>query len=192
MTHDIKAVGLTAGVVIGWHLCELTNLEAKLCEDVRHFKKAKPYWRPVILPRPPGRRDAQPRLRAAHPDPRGRGCSFFEPTPQVYKQRRSWPGAGVEVTAPRGRRARNSPRISRGCWRCSAKCGADALFPRMPEHCAVTLWLRSRGRAPAAPTKSSGRSLRRRSSWLWVAQRQPTCEISGNQLCQYHALQLDR
>jgi len=53
MTHDIKAVGLTAGVVIGWHLCELTNLEAKLCEDVRHFKKAKPYWRPAILPRPP-------------------------------------------------------------------------------------------------------------------------------------------
>ena len=139
MTHDINAVGLAAGVVIGWHLRELTNLEAKLCEDVRHFKKATPYW-----------------------------------------------------TAPRGRRARNSPRISRGCWRCSAKCGADALFPRMPEHCAVTLWLRSRGRAPAAPTKSSGRSLRRRSSWLWVAQRQPTCEISGNQLCQYHALQLDR
>jgi hypothetical protein len=31
MTHDINAVGLAAGVVIGWHLRELTNLEAKLC-----------------------------------------------------------------------------------------------------------------------------------------------------------------
>ena len=40
MTHDINAVGLAAGVVIGWQLRELSNLEAKLCEDVRHFKKA--------------------------------------------------------------------------------------------------------------------------------------------------------
>ena len=31
MTHDINAVGLAASVVIGWHLRELTNLEAKLC-----------------------------------------------------------------------------------------------------------------------------------------------------------------
>jgi len=32
----------------------------------------------------------------------------------------------------------------------------------------------------------------RRSSWLWVAERWSACEISGNQFCQYHALQLDR
>ena len=187
-------------------MCGLRMLAAKKIEEAqrgasrlgRHRRPALVveivgFRRPLQANSDLSRGDAgQPRLRAAHPNRRGHGCSFFEPTPQVYKQRRSWPGAGVEVTAPRGRRARNSPRISRGCWRCSAKCGADALFPRMPEHCAVTLWLRSRGRAPAAPTKSSGRSLRRRSSWLWVAQRQPTCEISGNQLCQYHALQLDR
>jgi len=33
-------------LVIGWHLRELTNVEAKLCEDVRRFRKAKPFWRP--------------------------------------------------------------------------------------------------------------------------------------------------
>jgi hypothetical protein len=43
MTHDINPVGLAAGVVIGWHLRELTNLEAKLSEDVRHFKKVKAF-----------------------------------------------------------------------------------------------------------------------------------------------------
>ena len=43
--HDINDVGLAAGAVIGWHLHKLTNLEAKLCEDVRRFKKAKPFWR---------------------------------------------------------------------------------------------------------------------------------------------------
>jgi triphosphatase len=46
--HDINDVCLAAGVVIGWHLRELTNLEAKLCEDVRRFRKAKPFWRPMI------------------------------------------------------------------------------------------------------------------------------------------------
>ena len=45
--HDINDVGLAAGVVIGWHLRELTNLEEKLCEDVRRFRKAKPFWRPM-------------------------------------------------------------------------------------------------------------------------------------------------
>ena len=38
MMHGINAVGLAAGVVIGWQLRELTNLDAKLCEDVRHFQ----------------------------------------------------------------------------------------------------------------------------------------------------------
>jgi triphosphatase len=46
---DVNGGGLAAGVVIGWHLRELTNLEAKLCEDVRRFRKAKPFWRPVIF-----------------------------------------------------------------------------------------------------------------------------------------------
>jgi CHAD domain-containing protein len=46
--HDINYVSLAAGVVIGWHLRELTNLEAKLCEDVRRFRKARPFWRPMI------------------------------------------------------------------------------------------------------------------------------------------------
>jgi CHAD domain-containing protein len=47
--HDIDDVGLAAGVVIGWHLRELRMLEAKLCEDVRRFKKAKPFWRTMIF-----------------------------------------------------------------------------------------------------------------------------------------------
>jgi triphosphatase len=46
--HDVNDVSLAAGVVIGWHLCGLTDLEAKLCEDVRRLKKAKPFWRPMI------------------------------------------------------------------------------------------------------------------------------------------------
>jgi hypothetical protein len=36
-------------VVIGWHLRELTNLEEKLCEEVRRFRKAKPFWRPMTF-----------------------------------------------------------------------------------------------------------------------------------------------
>jgi triphosphatase len=44
--HEVTDVGLAAGVVIGWHLRELANVEAKLCEDVRRFRKAKPFWRP--------------------------------------------------------------------------------------------------------------------------------------------------
>jgi triphosphatase len=44
--HDINDIDLAAGMVIGWHLCGLTNLEAKLCRDVRRFRKAKPFWRP--------------------------------------------------------------------------------------------------------------------------------------------------
>ena len=44
--YEVTDVGLAAGVVIGWHLRELTNVEAKLCEDVRRFRKAKPFWRP--------------------------------------------------------------------------------------------------------------------------------------------------
>ena len=43
--HDIYAVGLAAGVIIGWHLRELPNLEAKLRGEVRRFKQAKPFWR---------------------------------------------------------------------------------------------------------------------------------------------------
>jgi inorganic triphosphatase YgiF len=46
--HDISDMGVAAGVVLGWHLRGLRNLEAKLCEDVRRFKKAKPFWRPMI------------------------------------------------------------------------------------------------------------------------------------------------
>jgi len=32
-------------VVLGWHLRELTNVETKLNEDVRRFRKTKPFWR---------------------------------------------------------------------------------------------------------------------------------------------------
>src|SRR5262249_10142134 len=46
--HNINDVGHAAGVVIGWHLRELTDIEAKLCEDVRRFRKARPRWRPVV------------------------------------------------------------------------------------------------------------------------------------------------
>jgi triphosphatase len=42
---DNNEVGLAAGVVIGWHLRELTNLEEELCRDVRRFRKAEPFWR---------------------------------------------------------------------------------------------------------------------------------------------------
>jgi triphosphatase len=41
-------VGLAAGVVIGWHLRELTNLEEELCRDVRRFRKAEPFWRQSV------------------------------------------------------------------------------------------------------------------------------------------------
>jgi triphosphatase len=47
--HDLDDVGLAAGVIIGWHLRELPNLEAKLREEVRHFKRAKPFWRSMNL-----------------------------------------------------------------------------------------------------------------------------------------------
>jgi len=47
--HDINDVGLAAGVVIGWHLRELTNVEAKLCGEMRRFRKTKPFWRPMIF-----------------------------------------------------------------------------------------------------------------------------------------------
>ena len=106
MTHDIKAVGLTAGVVIGWHLCELTNLEAKLCEDVRHFKKAKPYWRPAILPRPPRGVMRSPAFALRTLIGVAVDVLFLSRRRKYIKQRRSWPGAGVEVTAPRGRHLR--------------------------------------------------------------------------------------
>jgi len=43
--HDINEVGHAAGVVLGWHLRELTNVETKLNEDVRRFRKTKPFWR---------------------------------------------------------------------------------------------------------------------------------------------------
>jgi len=43
--HDINDVGLAGGVVIGWHLRDLLNLEARLRADVRRFKKAEPFWR---------------------------------------------------------------------------------------------------------------------------------------------------
>jgi len=48
--RTIRAIAdVAAGVVIGWHLRDLTKLEAKLSEDVRRFKKAKPFWRPMIF-----------------------------------------------------------------------------------------------------------------------------------------------
>lgn len=46
--HNINDVGHAAGIVIGWYLRELADMEAKLCEDVRQFRKAKPFWRPVV------------------------------------------------------------------------------------------------------------------------------------------------
>jgi CHAD domain-containing protein len=47
--NDSNNVSLSAGVVIGWHLRELIDLEAKLYRDVHRFRKAKPFWRPVIV-----------------------------------------------------------------------------------------------------------------------------------------------
>jgi len=47
--HDINDVGLAGGVVIGWHLRDLSNLEARLRADVRRFKKAEPFWRSMSL-----------------------------------------------------------------------------------------------------------------------------------------------
>jgi inorganic triphosphatase YgiF len=46
--RDINEVGLAAGVVVGWHMRELANLEEKLCRDVRRFRKAEPFWRPPL------------------------------------------------------------------------------------------------------------------------------------------------
>src|SRR5262249_58125754 len=45
--HNINDVGQAAGIVIGWYLRELADMEAKLCKDVRRFRKAKPFWRPA-------------------------------------------------------------------------------------------------------------------------------------------------
>jgi triphosphatase len=47
--HEINDVVLAAGMVIGWHLREVTNLAARLCGEVRRFRKAKPFWRPMTL-----------------------------------------------------------------------------------------------------------------------------------------------
>ena len=47
--HEINDVGLAAGMVIGWHLREVTNSEARLGEEVRRFRKAKPFWQPMTL-----------------------------------------------------------------------------------------------------------------------------------------------
>jgi len=50
---DAAALSQQAGLVIGWHLRELTHTEARLRRDVRRFRNAKPFWRPaspVIAP----------------------------------------------------------------------------------------------------------------------------------------------
>jgi triphosphatase len=46
---DAAALGLQAGLVIGWHRRELTHSEARLRRDVRRFRKAKPFWQPAPL-----------------------------------------------------------------------------------------------------------------------------------------------
>jgi hypothetical protein len=59
-------------VVIGWRVSELTNLEAKPCEDVRRFRKAKPFWRPNDFCR-------------GHPDSVMRSLAFGQPPKQSRK-----------------------------------------------------------------------------------------------------------
>ena len=44
---DATALSQQAGLVIGWHLRELTHTEARLRRDVRRFRNAKPFWRPA-------------------------------------------------------------------------------------------------------------------------------------------------
>jgi triphosphatase len=44
---DANALSQQAGLVIGWHLRELTHTEARLRRDVRRFRNAKPFWRPA-------------------------------------------------------------------------------------------------------------------------------------------------
>jgi inorganic triphosphatase YgiF len=47
------ALSQQAGLLIGWHLCELANSEARLRHNVRRFRNAKPFWQsapPVIAP----------------------------------------------------------------------------------------------------------------------------------------------
>jgi triphosphatase len=44
---DATVVSQQAGLVIGWHLCELANSEARLRRDVRRFRSIKPVWQPA-------------------------------------------------------------------------------------------------------------------------------------------------
>lgn len=52
-SKDATAFNLQAGLLIGWHLGDLTHSEAKLRRDVQRFRNAKPFWRaarPRIAP----------------------------------------------------------------------------------------------------------------------------------------------
>jgi inorganic triphosphatase YgiF len=42
--NDAAEVSGQAGLVVGWHFRELTNLERRLRRDVRRFRNAKPFW----------------------------------------------------------------------------------------------------------------------------------------------------
>ena len=50
---DIAEICGQAGLVVGWHFRELTNLERRLRRDVRRFRDAKPFWLstgPALVP----------------------------------------------------------------------------------------------------------------------------------------------
>jgi inorganic triphosphatase YgiF len=51
--NGVAEVSGQAGLVVGWHFRELTNLERRLRRDVRRFRNAKPFWRstgPALVP----------------------------------------------------------------------------------------------------------------------------------------------
>ena len=51
--NGVAEVSGQAGLVVGWHFRELTNLERRLRRDVRRFRDAKPFWLstgPALVP----------------------------------------------------------------------------------------------------------------------------------------------
>jgi CHAD domain-containing protein len=48
VTDDTGEISQYAGMVLGWHTRGLSDAEATLHRDIRRFRKAKPFWRPVL------------------------------------------------------------------------------------------------------------------------------------------------
>lgn len=47
VTEDTGEISQYAGIILGWHIRGLWDAERTFREDVRRFRRAKPFWRPV-------------------------------------------------------------------------------------------------------------------------------------------------